>query len=180
MKKIKSLCVILLGNVLLAAGVSVFLLPNHFVSGGATGLGLIVTHFTGIPVSYCVLLFNTVFFLVGAGFLGKRFALTTLLSTVFYPVCLNVLERFSYAGLNENPLLSALGAGVLSGIGLGLVFREGMAVLSVIPKRKLKQAIRLVQKENDNAFITVHEIREVRGREYTTKKDYITAEGEQT
>ena len=85
---------ILLGNAAMALGIVMFILPNDLMTGGTTGLSLIVEHYTDLPISVFVFIFNAVMFVLGLVILGKKFAMTTLISTFFYPVVLEFFQRF--------------------------------------------------------------------------------------
>ena len=118
---------VLLGNMLYALGVVIFLLPSGLITGGTTELSLFMQHYFHIPISVFVLVFNVVMFLLGAFFLGKTFALTTLVSTFSYPIILGifqkmpVLQQFS----TEDKMLSAIFAGLFIGVSIGIVIRAG-------------------------------------------------------
>ena len=88
--KLSNIFMILLGNAAMALGIVMFILPNGLMTGGTTGLSLIVGHYTSLPISAFVFLFNAVMFILGLVVLGRAFAMTTLLSTFFYPVALGV------------------------------------------------------------------------------------------
>ncbi len=123
---IKKLILILLGNFILAFGVNCFMVPAGIIMGGATGIGLAVNKFTGINLSYVVWILNFILFFLGLFFMGKAFAMSIILSTFFYPLCLNVLERIpGIMHLTDNLLLADIYGGVLVGLGIGLVVRQG-------------------------------------------------------
>lgn len=143
LKQLKSLLTIALGNLLLAGSVCFFYKPGGFISGGATGIGLLLDRQFQIPISHSVLIMNIVFFLIGFLALGKRFAATTLMSTFLYPFFLEMLGHFPIpASISQDTMLSALYAGLLCGAGLGLVFKEGAStggidiMVMVIHKKK--------------------------------------------
>lgn len=118
---------ILAGNALYALGVVVFLLPSHIITGGTTGLALFAQHYFHIPISTFVLVFNLAMFLLGAFFLGKTFALTTLVSTFFYPLILGVFQKIPLLSnfAIQDKMLSAVFAGLLIGVSIGMVIRAG-------------------------------------------------------
>ena len=123
---IKKLILILLGNFILAFGVNCFMVSTGIIMGGATGIGLAVNKFTGINLSYVVWVLNFILFFLGLFFMGKAFAMSIILSTFFYPLCLNVLERIpGIMHLTDNLLLADIYGGVLVGLGIGLVVRQG-------------------------------------------------------
>lgn len=122
-----NICMILLGNAVMALGIVVFILPNDLMTGGTTGLSLIVENYTNLPVSAFVLIFNCLMFALGFFVLGKAFAMTTLLSTFFYPVALEFFQRFSFftEGFTDDRLLASLFGGLFIGLALGSVIRAG-------------------------------------------------------
>lgn len=119
--------IILLGNTGLAVAVELFIVPNQLVCGGVAGLGLFLTHsFPAMHLSLFTLIVNLAMLVLGFFVLGKAFTMTTILSSVYYPVALGFLEIF-YDGtpLTDNNFLAAFYAGLIQGISLGLVIREG-------------------------------------------------------
>ena len=88
MKHLPSLCWILVGNLMYAFVVALFVLPGQLISCGTTGLALVAQQLWGIPVSGFVLVFNVIMLLLGLAVLGKKFAMTTVLSSFIYPIFL--------------------------------------------------------------------------------------------
>lgn len=122
----RRICMVLLGNAVYAVGVAAFIVPAGLITGGSTGLALFFEHWLHIPIAGFVFCFNGVMFLGGAAVLGKGFALSTLVSTVSYPAILVLVQRIpGIDGLTDNPLLAAIYAGGLIGLGIGIVLREG-------------------------------------------------------
>ena len=95
MKKWENLLKIIIGNMILAFSVNMFILPFEFIAYGTTGLGLIANHFFNLPFNAVVTGINVFMFVLGLLVLGKRFALTTLLSTLIYPVFLEMTANVS-------------------------------------------------------------------------------------
>ena len=117
---------ILFGNAIYAMAVVLFIMPNGLVTGGTTGMGLFFNRLWGIPVSLFVSIFNIAVFGLGMWQLGKEFALTTALSTVFYPAALAVMERTGIHGFYmEERLVAVIYAGILIGAGIGIVIKAG-------------------------------------------------------
>ena len=118
--------VILFGLTVYAAGVVLFILPLDMIAAGTTGLGLMAQHFFGIPLSGFVAVFNIIMFGLGWLELGKKFAVTTLLATFYYPFILDRLTAL--AGdfvFTTDPMLCAIFAGIMIGFALGFVIRSG-------------------------------------------------------
>lgn len=123
---LKNLLQILAGNSAYALAVTMFILPNGLITGGTTGMSLFLYHQTGIPVQVFVTAFNVTLFVLGAMVLGKTFALTTMLSTFYYPFILSVFQKVPALGkVTDDHLLAVLFAGILIGGGIGVVMRAG-------------------------------------------------------
>ncbi len=121
-----SLLLVLLGNILYALSAKLFLLPSNLISCGTTGIALAVSEWTGIPLSAFILVFNLVMLGLGWAFLGRQFALSTVFSSLFYPVALEALNLLlGDIRVTEDLLLNAIFAGFGLGASLGMVIRGG-------------------------------------------------------
>lgn len=116
---------VLAGNLLLAFAVCGLIVPNRFLSGGSTGIVLILRHWLPFPFSVISILVNGMLFLAGLAFLGRRFAMTSLCSTLVYPALLAVLERLPVQMFAGRPWVAAAVGGILCGAGIGMVIRAG-------------------------------------------------------
>lgn len=118
---------VLIGNVLLAFGVCAFVVPNGIMLGGSTGIALAVQHFLpSLRLSVISAFINISLFLLGFVCLGKKFAATSLLSTIVYPVILAVFEELPLGELfQEGIVLNSLACAVIFGLGIGMVVRAG-------------------------------------------------------
>ncbi len=120
------LLLVVAGNLLYALTVKLFLLPADLVTGGTTGIALAINHSLGIPVSMFVLVFNIVMLIAGYVLLGKKFAVTTLLSTFIYPIALELFDRLlGDLVITQDILLCTLFSGLGVGMSLGIVIRAG-------------------------------------------------------
>ena len=125
-KKPFSLLMVLVGNVLYALSIKLFVLPANLMSCGTTGIALVVNHLTGIPLSGFIFVFNVAMLILGWWILGRQFAMTTIFSSLFYPVALEALNRsLGAVRLTDNILLNVIFAGIGLGISLGIVLRAG-------------------------------------------------------
>jgi len=125
-KKLLSLLMVIGGNILYALTVKLFLLPGDLISCGTNGIALIVNHYLHIPMSAFIFVFNAAMLSLGWLVLGRKFAMTTVLSSVLYPVLLEVLNRtLGDVLVTENILLNVLFAGLGLGVSLGIVMRAG-------------------------------------------------------
>ena len=121
-----SLLMVVLGNVLYALTVKLFLLPAGLVTGGTTGIALFVQFILPVPVSLFVLGFNLLMLIIGWFLLGKQFALTTIVSTFVYPAALELFHRLlGDFVLTNDLLLCTLFSGLGIGLALGIVIQGG-------------------------------------------------------
>ncbi len=134
---------LLLGNAMSAFAMACFALPYHMTVAGVTGIGRMLHYYFGFSVTGSVAVINISLFVIGGLLLGKKFAATIALGTFFFPFCLGLFQKFTVLQhLVNDPLLAAICAGVMDGVGLGLVLRMGgstggMDVPPIILNRKL-------------------------------------------
>ena len=149
MSTIKNILLVLLGNLILAISVKLFQEQHNIVSGGVTGIGIIVSYlsgdfspFNGIPFLQDISLVTLVVFIASLGLwilglilLGKDFAIKTLLSTLIFPVFMaffDVIPGFNDIALdiagaeggvlpptNEIEVGRILLSGIFAGVGVG-------------------------------------------------------------
>lgn len=117
---------IILGDLLLAVGIIVFLEPQQLVTGGVSGIAIIVANYSErlgflIPIWLTNLALNIPLFLLGMKYMGREFLLKTVFATLFLSVSLYLTSFLP--PLAGDVTLAAVFGGVFSGIGLGLVFR---------------------------------------------------------
>ena len=122
-KTVKEYGIITIGIVIAALGISLFLVPHGIVSGGATGVAIIINKLTGFPVGVAVLLINIPLFISGILFLGNSFGVKSLYGAFFFSLILDATATDII--LTENLLMSALFGGGLLGIGFGFIFLSG-------------------------------------------------------
>ncbi len=122
----KNIGLILLGNTIYSFGIVAFILSSGLITGGTAGIGLIFFHQFGLPISTFISLFNVVVFILGAVVLGKAFALTTLISSFYYPFILSIFENIpALQQITNDRVICTIYAGLLIGLGIGLVLRAG-------------------------------------------------------
>lgn len=125
-KKLKMIGFMILGNAILAMGTAAFVVPNGLISGGVTGIGLILQRLFGLPVDIGVFVADGVLFLLGAAVMGKAFAATIILSTIVYPTFFSLFGKIPFlTTLTDDKLMAAIYAGLLMGAGIGLVIKVG-------------------------------------------------------
>lgn len=145
MRLVLEILVVLLGTILYALGITAFVSPSGLITGGTTGLGLMVERLTGFPVSVFVLVINSSLFVLGLFVLGKRFAATTALSTFFLPVALEAIQRLWPAHMViQDTMLSTVFGGLCIGMSIGITMRVGASTGGMdIPPLVLNKWFRL-------------------------------------
>ena len=143
--KFLSVLMVIAGNIIYTLSVKLFLLPANLMSCGTTGIALVVNHFLNVPMSAFIFVFNVAMLAVGWVVLGRQFAMTTILSSLLYPLFLEILNRMlGDVVVTENILLNVLFAGMGLGISLGIVMRAGASTGGMdIPPLILKKFFRV-------------------------------------
>ena len=123
---LKSAATVVVGNMLYALLVKLFLLPAGLVTGGTTGLALIAEHLWQIPSTVFVFVFNVAMLIVGWLLLGKAFVINTIASSILYPFFLEICNRiFGDLVLTQDTVLCTVFFGIGIGVALGMVIRSG-------------------------------------------------------
>ena len=117
---------IVFANALYAATNALFVNPNGLVTCGTNGIALFVNKVSGFSIAAFTNVFYAAMFVVGLIVLGWRFSLTTLVSSVSYPLFYTILEpHLMKVQLTDNILLATIYAGLLIGLSVGIVLRCG-------------------------------------------------------
>lgn len=127
---IKEVVQVFIGNLLLAMGVTMFILPNDVLTGGVTGIAVALEPLFHIDPTIMINALTIALFFVGLLFLGKRFAWKTLASTICYPLLISLLSWaltvfFPTDYFVMDRYLATIYGGILMGCGVGLIFRCG-------------------------------------------------------
>ena len=125
-EKLASPLLVLVGNLFFALTVKLFIMPAKLISCGTTGIAMVVEHLLHIPMSGFILVFNVIMLCIGWWILGRKFAMTTVFSSIFYPLALEVLNQLlGDFAITDNQLLQTIFGGMGLGMSLGLVIRGG-------------------------------------------------------
>lgn len=124
-------------------GLKGFLLTNHFIDGGATGISLLISALTEIPLYFLVALVNIPFVLLAFSVMGNRFAVKTALAITGLSVG---LANINFPIITQDNLLVAVFGGFFLGAGIGLSIRggaviDGTEVLAIYLSKKFSTTI---------------------------------------
>lgn len=135
---IKDVVGIILGSAILSLGIQAILVPAHLLTGGVTGLAVILNFLTKLDISLWYLALNIPIFIAGYRYISRRFIIYSLIGVGFQSLFLELFKNVDF-GI-DNLLLAAIFGSVLTGIGVGLVLRSkgssgGTDIIAVIVRR---------------------------------------------
>lgn len=120
-KIVKDFFWVLVGVVIMAVALNVFLVPNRIAAGGVSGLGIILFDLFAIPVGLTIFIANIPLLFLSWRIIGSRFVINSLVGAVFLSLSIEVLAFLR--PLTPDLLLASIYGGILVGIGVGIVFR---------------------------------------------------------
>lgn len=134
------LFMIAVGSLVSSIGVNTFLLPHHMLSGGATGVAMIVYFLLHWPVGVMVLLLNIPLFYAAYRYMDREYVLVSAYGIGVLSAALMLTQPLAQLQAVDDTMLAAVFGGVLSGLGGGLVFRVnggtgGTDIVAAILKR---------------------------------------------
>ena len=112
-----------IGAIIYSAGLNLFLIPNHIIDGGVTGISLLVQALTGVPFSVLIVVLNLPSFYLGYKRLGAGLAVSATYAIVILSLCSSYFEQLKPA--TTDPFLSTIFGGIIIGIGVGIVIKSG-------------------------------------------------------
>lgn len=132
-----------LGIFAAAFGLKSFLMPSHFIDGGATGLALLLSAVSGVSLSILIVIINIPFIVLGYKVLGKQFAIKVAIAI---PILSLILAFVTFPEVTHDKLLVAVFGGFFVGAGIGLSVRggavlDGTEVLAIYLSKKLSSTI---------------------------------------
>ena len=140
---IKEYIYIIIGVFSAGFGLKGFLLPNHFIDGGATGISLLLEHTTSLNLGWLLIIINLPFVILASRTIGKKFAIKSIVAITLLAI---IVHFVNYPTITEDKLLIAIFGGFFLGSGIGLSMRggsviDGTEVLAIFLSRKLSLTI---------------------------------------
>ncbi len=135
---LKDIFLIILGIFSAAFGLESFLLPSNFIDGGVTGISLLTSELSGIPLYVLIILINIPFVILAFTIIGRQFAVKTALGITGLAICILTVH---FPEVTHDKLLVAVFGGFFLGSGIGLSVRggavlDGTEVLAIYLSRK--------------------------------------------
>jgi len=116
---------IILGCFCMAASINAFYLQHHFLSGGISGIALILYYLFGLPVYLTNIILNIPLYVVAYRHFSRSFFVSTVFCSLFFSVALKATDFLIATSYVPDQLLSCLAAGIFNGIGAAMVYRVG-------------------------------------------------------
>lgn len=143
MRLVKDILLVTIGIFSAAFGLKGFLLTNHFIDGGATGISLLVSELTHIPLYVLIPLVNIPFIILAYHVMGRSFAIKTAIAIAGLSL---VLATVTFPNVTNDNLLVAVFGGFFLGAGIGFAIRggaviDGTEVLAIYLSKKLGATI---------------------------------------
>ncbi len=122
---LKDAVLIVIGIFSAAFGFKGFLLTNQFIDGGATGISLLISNLTHIPLYILLIVVNIPFVLLGYNIIGKQFAIKTSFAIIGLALC---VANVDFPNVTNNDILVAIFGGFFLGAGIGFSIRGGAVI----------------------------------------------------
>lgn len=137
----KNIFFIIIGTIFIALGINMFIVHANILSGGLSGIALIIQYVTKIPAGYTVLILNIPLFLISFKRINKRFTVYSFIGTIFLSFFLVITSGTKDLLSINDPLVLCIYGGVLTGAGLGIVFSNygstgGLDIVTILIKQK--------------------------------------------
>lgn len=131
---------IFVGCLLAGMSINAFLVPNHLLSGGVSGLAIIVYFLTDFPIGVQMLIYNIPILALAYYTLRRELILDLILGAVIFSACVDLTRFLSATNTVTDPMLAAIYGGVFNGIGFGIVFRMnassgGLDILAMVARK---------------------------------------------
>lgn len=131
---------IVLGAFLTSLGYNLFLIPAHLLTGGISGIAIVIYYLTGLPVGAQNFVYNLPILYLAYRMFGRHYAFDTIFGTVVLSILLDLTHFVVDWNVCANIVLNSVFGGVLTGIGFGMVFRVnantgGLDVVGAVVKK---------------------------------------------
>ena len=123
LRTVISFILMTIGAVLASVALECFLIPNTILDGGITGISIILSKITPIPISILIIVLNIPLIYIGYKHMGKNFLIKAIYCMIIYSITLNFFSHIE--SFTNQMLLATVYGGVLLGCGCGLVIRYG-------------------------------------------------------
>lgn len=131
---------IIVGCLIAACSINLFVVPSHLLTGGVTGVAMILYYISDLPIGLQTLAYNIPLLIASYKLLGKKYTVDVVIGTVFFSIALDATRFLSALAPVDDLMLASIYGGVFNGLGYGIVFRMngstgGFDILGAIIKK---------------------------------------------
>lgn len=121
LQTIQEYVIIALGCTIMAAGVSLFLLPNELSTGGFSGIATIVYYFFKVPMGVTVLALNIPLLIIAYFKIGKQLFARSIYGTIVFSLMIDLIDKIT--PLTHDRFLGCIYGGIFAGIGTAIILK---------------------------------------------------------
>lgn len=111
----------IVGALILAIAISLFLLPNKLSSGGVSGIATIIYYLFKLPMGTSIILINIPLFLISILKIGKTFFVKSMIGTISLSIFIDILDKFE--PLTHDRFLACIYGGIIMGVGTAIILK---------------------------------------------------------
>ena len=131
---------IVFGCLIAACSINLFVAPNHLLTGGVTGIAMIIYYLADLPIGLQTLIYNLPLLIMSYKLLGKNYTFDVVIGTVVFSICLDATKFLNAYAPVDDLMLASIYGGIFNGAGYGIVFRMngstgGFDILGAIIKK---------------------------------------------
>lgn len=128
------------GCFIAASSINLFVVPSHLLTGGVTGIAMIVYYLADLPIGVQTFIYNLPLLIASYKLLGKEYTFDVVIGTVIFSICLDATKFLNSCAPVDDLMLASIYGGVFNGVGYGIVFRMngstgGFDILGAIVKK---------------------------------------------
>jgi uncharacterized membrane-anchored protein YitT (DUF2179 family) len=123
-EELKNYAFIVIGSIFLSLSVVGFFAPNELITGGSAGLALLIHYMTNLTIGTIIVVINLPLILIGIKYLGKMFAVRTVLTIILISLFIDFLTQIAHVKpFIIDDALGAIFGGIFVGIGLAFTIK---------------------------------------------------------
>ncbi len=126
-ENIQKMLKLILGCLLISLSYNIFIAPNKLVSGGVSGLAIIINNVINLQNSTIILIMNSILLILSMFFLGKKKTNATILGSILFPIFVRITENINvWLKIDTSSILfSTIIGGIIFGVGAGIIYKAG-------------------------------------------------------
>ena len=138
--QIRRYCIMTVGCLISCSAINLFLVPNHLLSGGASGIAMISYYLFALPIGVQTFLINVPLLLASYKWMGRSYTVNVLFCAALFSTLVDLLRFLAQYHVVMDPLIGAVYGGIFTGIGYGIMFRvdgssAGLDIVAAIVKK---------------------------------------------